>query len=96
MHLKRWLLTRKCRAMLSRGEDVDRVLVFLRQRGCDKIDSIIILSEAQGLTRGEAKVLVHLSKAWSDVYENDEALHDTAEAAARSESIGQGVNEVDS
>jgi hypothetical protein len=76
-------LTETWREMLARGEDAESLLSFLRQEGCRKVASIRILMAVLGLTLPEAKDLVHNSVTWSDIYDRDQAFHDTLENAVR-------------
>lgn len=55
--------------------DHELVLSFLREKGFNKIDSIKALVSAGGMPLGEAKLIVHNSKTWNDVYDRDEAFH---------------------
>jgi ribosomal protein L7/L12 len=66
-----------CRALRARGFSDEDLMVFLRAEGCSKIDSIAVLREVLDLKLGEAKAFVHLSEAWGDVRERDDAFHET-------------------
>ncbi len=72
-----------CRTLRAKSGTVEDMVLFLRRAGFWKIDTIKALRELEGMTLPEAKTAVHLSPAWSDRYEADEALHDQAEAALR-------------
>jgi ribosomal protein L7/L12 len=61
--------------LLRSGADHELVLNFLREKGFDKIASIKALVGATGMPLREAKLIVHNSKAWRDVYERDEQFH---------------------
>jgi hypothetical protein len=74
-------LTETCRRMLAAGGSDESILAFLRRESCWKVASIRVLAEAKCLSLSEAKALVHRSATWSDVYERDEAFHDTLEEA---------------
>ena len=71
-----------CKLMRG-GADYQTVLVFLRERGLDKIDSIKILRKLLEKTTLEAKTLVDESHAWSDRYEFDQELRAVAREAIR-------------
>jgi ribosomal protein L7/L12 len=71
------------RRLLSAGADQELVLVFLRERGLDKIDSINSARRLLGKTTAEAKTLVDRSQAWSDRYESDVQLREAAREALR-------------
>jgi hypothetical protein len=64
------------RGWLAAGAREDEVLVRLRQRGLNKIDCIVVLREVTGMSLGDAKRVVHLSPAWADRREQDDALHE--------------------
>jgi ribosomal protein L7/L12 len=69
--------------MLQTGTSEEQVIAHLRQLGLDKIDSIKALRTAMGISLGKAKEKVHLSKAWADCREADDALHEAMFAAAK-------------
>lgn len=75
------------RAMLARNISVEAVLGWLRQNGCEVIESIKVLKEATDMDLATAKSTVHLSKAWSDRFGDHEAFHDLIEEVAREESL---------
>jgi ribosomal protein L7/L12 len=76
-------LAGEVKQMLQNGSTHEQVVAHLRQLGLDKIDSIKALRAATGMTLGEAKEKVHLSEAWADCREADDALHEAAFAAAK-------------
>jgi hypothetical protein len=69
------------RGRLTSGVRPAELVAEMRAEGFGKIDSIKFLREFGGVTLGQAKDIVHLSPAWADRYESDEAFHDAAEAA---------------
>lgn len=71
------------RRLLEAGADVELILVFLRDRGFQKIESNYALRNLVGINPSEAKNLVDLSQAWSDMYETDMRLRETAREALR-------------
>src|SRR5215210_7452939 len=66
-----------CEQQFAAGEGVESVLGFLRKRTESKPKSILILCRARGLSVEDAKEMVDLSQAWSDVRERDQAFHHT-------------------
>ncbi|TCS16517.1 hypothetical protein [Caulobacter sp. BK020] len=54
----------------------EAAIVFLRQAGLSKIESIKVLHDRFNLSLVEGKSLVHLSPAWADVRRVDDALHE--------------------
>lgn len=62
----------KCREMLSAENDVEGVLLFLRQQGCSKFDAIKALAVLKNLNLLDAKHTVHFSETWADVRQQDE------------------------
>ena len=58
--------------MFERGDDVEAVLRFLRQRGCSKLDSIKALVASKEMNLADAKRVAHLSKTWEDRRQSDE------------------------
>jgi ribosomal protein L7/L12 len=71
------------RRPLRAGADRELLLVFFRDRGLDKIDSIRAIKSLLGLEFGDAKNLVDFSQAWSDRYESDSELKEVARKALR-------------
>jgi ribosomal protein L7/L12 len=69
--------------LLRAGADRELLLVFFRDRGFDKIDSIRAIKSLLGIEFGDAKSLVDLSQAWSDRYESDSELKAAARKALR-------------
>ena len=69
-------------SLLRTGMTYDEVIRQMRALGWNKIDCIKTLRDHAGIRLGEAKDIVHLSPAWADTYEADEALHDTLERVA--------------
>src|ERR1700684_3905836 len=69
--------------LLQAGADRELLLVFFRDRGLDKIDSIRAAQSLLGVRFADAKNLVDLSQAWSDRYESDAELKEVARKALR-------------
>jgi ribosomal protein L7/L12 len=44
----------------------EAIVQFLRDNGLSRIDSIRVLSKIYGMRLGEAKELIHFSKAWQE------------------------------
>ena len=63
-----------CREMLSEQDDIEAVLLFLRQSGCSKMDAVKALLALKGFKLEDAKQTVHLSQTWQDHREADEQL----------------------
>lgn len=71
------------RRLAQGGADRETILVFLRDRGFDKIDSTNTVQELYTLSLAQAKDLVHRSAAWSDRFYSDTKLRETAMRALR-------------
>jgi ribosomal protein L7/L12 len=69
--------------LLRAGADRELLLVFFRDRGFDKIDSIRAMQSLLGVKFADAKNVVDLSQAWSDRYESDAELKEAARKALR-------------
>lgn len=69
------------RKLMTAGADVELVLLFLRDRGFDQIDSIIAIRVLMGKSNPEAKELVSSSKTWADRFYSVQDLHDKAREA---------------
>ena len=63
------------------GADIELVLLFLRDRGFDQIDSILTIRDLTGTSHAEAKELICSSKAWADHFYSVQDLHDKARKA---------------
>lgn len=63
-------------------EDWEQVLAQLRAEGFSPVESIKVTRAVLHVSLGEAKRIVHQSKAWEDAREGFDQLHDAAEAAA--------------
>ncbi len=59
----------------EKSEDIEDILTFLRQEGCSKSQSIIILKKIKNIDLDKAKELVHFSKTWQDMCQMDEDFH---------------------
>ncbi len=71
------------RRLVAAGANRETILVFLRDKKLDKIDSIKTMRALYGLTMPEVKDLVDHSDAWSDRFYSDMALRETAWRALR-------------
>jgi len=69
--------------LLQSGADHEIVLAFLRERGFNKLDSIKALVGISGISLGDAKNVVHNSRAWQDVFTRDEEFHASLEKAVQ-------------
>ncbi|HJR08810.1 MAG TPA: hypothetical protein VJ842_16235 [Pyrinomonadaceae bacterium] len=61
---------------MSATDDIEAVLLFLKQQGCSKIDSILALRDLKGMNLKDGKETVHLSQTWQDRRDADEHLWD--------------------
>ncbi|HET6932775.1 MAG TPA: hypothetical protein VFI45_20790 [Candidatus Acidoferrum sp.] len=64
--------------LAAAGADCEVILVFLRERKLDKIDSIKTIRLLYNLSMSEAKDLIDHSAAWSDRFDSDMKLRETA------------------
>ena len=71
------------RKLMQAGADAELILVFLRDRGLDMADCIYSVQDLFRNQFSEAKNLVVLSQAWSDRYESDTQLRESAREALR-------------
>ncbi|HKV61663.1 MAG TPA: hypothetical protein VJO16_07105 [Candidatus Acidoferrum sp.] len=69
--------------LAAAGADRETVLVFLRDKGFGKIDSIKTVRGLYGLSMPEAKDLIDHSAAWSDRFDHDMESRETAMRALR-------------
>jgi len=80
--LKREIID-NARRLSGGGASLETILVFLREKGFDKIDSINVIRALQGKTISEAKQVVDRSEAWSDRFNRDMEFRETARKALR-------------
>ncbi len=71
------ILINTCKQQRSTGKTNEDIVAFLRDQGCSKVESITVLARAFDVELNDAKEIVHLSKAWSDVRERDDCFHQT-------------------
>jgi hypothetical protein len=64
--------------LVAAGADCEAILVFLRERRFDKIDSIKTVRLLYNLSMPEAKDLIDRSAAWSDRFDSDMKFRETA------------------
>jgi len=76
------LVIRECEQLLSRNQDIEQALGFLRKNNFDKIDSMLALEKILGISAVRAKKLVHFSKTWEDFRDQDTKFHDSLEKEA--------------
>lgn len=69
--------------LTAAGADRETILVFLRDKGFDKIDSIKTVRELYHLSMPEAKDLIDHSTAWSDRFLHDMEFREMAMRALR-------------
>lgn len=72
-------LISECRHRFERGDTIEAIIEFLRASGCQKIDSIAVISKACGTGLAKAKELVHLSDVWKDRRASDDEFHEGLE-----------------
>jgi hypothetical protein len=63
------------RKLMKAGADVELILLFLRDKGLDQIDSINTICVLMGMPNAQAKELICRSKAWADKYDSVRDLH---------------------
>jgi hypothetical protein len=71
------------RRLAGGGASVEMILMFLRERGANKIDSLKVIRALYGKTMPEAKEIVDHSSAWSDLFQRDMVFRATAWRALR-------------
>lgn len=71
-----------CR-LAAGGASVEMILMFLRERGFDKIDSIKAIRTMRGISTADAKNTVDGSETWSDRFNRDMEFREAAREALR-------------
>lgn len=69
--------------LAAAGADCETILIFLRERKFDKIDSIKTFRLLYNLSMSEAKDLIDHSAAWSDRFQHDMEFRRAAIRALR-------------
>jgi hypothetical protein len=69
--------------LIQAGADLELILLFFRDRGFDIADCIYAIQDLCAKQFADAKSLVIHSRAWSDRYESDTKLRETAREALR-------------
>jgi ribosomal protein L7/L12 len=69
--------------MLNNGHDIENVLLFLREKGCTKTESIKAVMDLQGTSLREAKSIIHFSRAWKDTRQKDDDFHKLLDSTSR-------------
>jgi Ribosomal protein L7/L12 C-terminal domain len=69
--------------LATAGADPETILVFLREKGFNKIDCIKTVRGLYSLSMPEAKDLIDRSAAWSDRFQYDMEFRDSAVRALR-------------
>jgi ribosomal protein L7/L12 len=71
------------RRLAGGGASLEMILMFFRERGFDKIDSINVVRAMFGKSMADAKEIVDHSDAWSDRFRSDMEFRETAWKALR-------------
>jgi len=71
-------LVAECKRRFDEDDDFEKLISFLRDLGCTKIDSVAILVRATGIDLGRAKELVHFSPTWEGTRLADEEFQKAA------------------
>lgn len=74
-------LQKEASELLKSGKQSEDILRFLRERGCSKTLTIVVLPSIFGCDSREAKRIVHFSETWADTKESDEQFHENVERA---------------
>ena len=70
-------LIAECKRIFATGADKEALLEFLRESGCSKIDSIVVVMRTFEIDLAKAKETVHFSRTWHDTRKADESFHET-------------------
>jgi len=71
------------RRLVGGGADIEVILLFFREKGFDKIDSINAIRALHGKSMAEAKEIVDRSGTWSDRFDRDVHFREAAWRALR-------------
>src|SRR5258706_16123634 len=74
------------------GASLEMILVFFRDRGFDKIDSLNAVRMLYDKTMSEAKEMVDRSEAWSDRFRTDMQFREAAWKTLREIAASQDPN----
>ena len=73
------VLIEQCQQLFTEGKGNEEIILFLRRRGCSKVQTIALIAKALNLGLTQAKEMVHTSNTWKDAREQDERFHDSLE-----------------
>ena len=62
----------KSRRLKAAGATTEKVIAYLREQGCSKTLSIVIIADVYGYDMANAKRKVHFGQTWADTRESDE------------------------
>lgn len=79
-------LLAEARELQAAGLSIDEILDALRQRSPSIIQSIKVIRDLLSISLGEAKLLVHRSRTWSDMRDIFSEVHDVAETEYQTDS----------
>jgi uncharacterized protein with ParB-like and HNH nuclease domain len=65
----------KVRKIFQSGIDIESILVFLKEDGYSKTQSILIVKKMNNFSLDKAKEIVHFSKTWKEDQEFDTDLN---------------------
>lgn len=68
-------LSQRVREMLAAGQPVEDAIVLLRDAGCSKGQSVLVLADATSMDMSAAVQAVNDSHAWSGQRESDAAMN---------------------
>jgi ribosomal protein L7/L12 len=71
------------RRLAGGGASLEMILMFLREKGFDKIDSINAIRALNGTSMAETKEIIDHSETWSDRFRRDMQFRETAWKALR-------------
>jgi len=71
------------RRLAAAGARLEMILMFLREKGFDKIDSINTIRALCGKSTAESKEVVDHSETWSDRFRSDMEFRENAWRALR-------------
>ena len=80
------------RRLACGGASLEMILMFLRERGFDKIDSINTIRTLHRKSMAEAKQIVDQSETWSDRFHHDMQFRESALEALREIAASQDPN----
>ncbi|MEM9446598.1 MAG: hypothetical protein AAGA18_14740 [Verrucomicrobiota bacterium] len=76
-------LIAECQKLKNSGHTSEQLVVFLKEKGMIRTESLYILTQVLGIDGGAAKKLVFGHDVWKDKIQDDEEFHKNIDEALK-------------